>query len=241
MFCISYHFFMINGAFHLGTLLVTTPLWGKCEDDSHSQKWELGVLRDSRNFRVQLQRSKHLALIFFHTVEKVLKCRCLKWPRMSHSDICSTSYGRKKGRESNCQFDSRPLKIGNRPNSGVCKWSAAHHWKALEESYKFSSDLVSIRGLSRELWAPKVSGIQTGQFWDSSLGDPRVPGIKAIRMRVRRNNAKNTIWGKVVASPKFGPWWVKWIRVSCGLSKHQECFRRWTNQLLVGFDAGPSN
>jgi hypothetical protein len=34
-------------------------VWGW---DSHSQKWELGVLRDSRNFRAQLQRSKHLAL-----------------------------------------------------------------------------------------------------------------------------------------------------------------------------------
>ncbi len=30
---------------------------------------------------------------------------------MSHLDICNTSYGRKKGRESNWQFDSRPLKI----------------------------------------------------------------------------------------------------------------------------------
>jgi hypothetical protein len=31
-------------------------------------------------------------------------------------DICSTSYGKKKGRKSNCQFDSRPLKVGNRPD-----------------------------------------------------------------------------------------------------------------------------
>jgi hypothetical protein len=30
--------------------------------NSHSQKWEFGVLRDSRNFRVRLQRQKHLAL-----------------------------------------------------------------------------------------------------------------------------------------------------------------------------------
>jgi len=44
---------------------------------------------------------------------------------------------------------------------------------------------------------------------DSSLG---VLGLKAIRMRVRQNNAKNTIWGKVVASPESGPWWVKWVQ-----------------------------
>ncbi len=31
---------------------------------------------------------------------KVLKCRCPTWPRMNHLDICSPSYGQKKGRES---------------------------------------------------------------------------------------------------------------------------------------------
>jgi hypothetical protein len=61
---------------------------------------------------------------FFYTIEKVLKCRCRKWPRMSHLDICSTSYGRKKGWESNWQFDYWPLKVENRPevmNSQSCE------------------------------------------------------------------------------------------------------------------------
>jgi hypothetical protein len=34
---------------------------------------------------------------------------------MTHLDISNTSYGQKKGRESNWQFDSRPLKVKNRP------------------------------------------------------------------------------------------------------------------------------
>jgi len=97
-----------------------------------------------------------------YTIGKVLKCRCRKWPRMSHSNICSTSYGRKKGRESNWQFDSRPLKVGNRLDPSVCRWSATHCWKALEESYKFFLDLIPIRGLSLELWAPKVPGVKSG-------------------------------------------------------------------------------
>jgi len=42
-----------------------------------------------------------------------------KMLHMNHLDICSTSYGKKKGRESNWQFDSRPLKVGNRPDPGV--------------------------------------------------------------------------------------------------------------------------
>jgi hypothetical protein len=33
--------------------------------DSHSQKWEFGVLWDSRNFRVRQQRAKHLAFRCF--------------------------------------------------------------------------------------------------------------------------------------------------------------------------------
>jgi hypothetical protein len=79
---------------------------------------------------------------------------------MSHSDICNTSYGRKKGRESNWQFDSQPQKVKNQPDPSVCKWSATHHWKTLKESYKLASNLILIRGLSQELWAPKVPRVQ---------------------------------------------------------------------------------
>jgi hypothetical protein len=90
--------------------------------------------------------------------------------------MCSTSYGRKKGRESKWQFDSQPLKVKNRPDPGVCKWSATHHWKALEESYKFSLDLVLIRILSQKLLAPKVLGVQFGTVSGLLLGSP---GIKS--------------------------------------------------------------
>jgi len=68
---------------------------------------------------------------------------------VSHLDIYSPSYGQKKGRE--WQFDSRPLKAGNRPLSNVCRRSAMKHWKALEESYKFGLDLTPIGGWSQEI------------------------------------------------------------------------------------------
>jgi hypothetical protein len=70
---------------------------------------------------------------------------------MGHLDICNTSYGKKKGRESNWQFDSRPLKVENRPELGVCRWNATHPWKTLEESYKLALYLIPIRGLNKEL------------------------------------------------------------------------------------------
>jgi hypothetical protein len=107
-----------------------------------------------------------------YVIGNLLKCGCGKWPRMSHLDICSTSYGKKKGHESNWQFDSRPLKVGNRPDPGVCKWSATHHWKDLKESYKFSLDLIPIGGLSKELWTHKVSGVQTGTVLGLLLESP---------------------------------------------------------------------
>jgi hypothetical protein len=83
-----------------------------------------------------------------------------KWPCIGHLDICSPSYGQKKGRESNYQFDSRPLKVGNRPLPNVASRSATRHLKALGKSYNFGSDLVPIRVWGEELWASKVLGLQ---------------------------------------------------------------------------------
>ncbi len=112
-------------------------------------------------------------------VGKVLKRRYPKWPRMGNSDICSPSYGQKKGRESNWQFDSRPLKVGNRWLPDIRIGSAIRRWKDLDEGYKFGSDIVAIQLGSRELWRFKVPGVPPGQNRDSISG---VPGICAIRM-----------------------------------------------------------
>jgi hypothetical protein len=105
-------------------------------------------------------------------IEKVLKRTYRKWPRVGHLNICSPSYGQKKGRESNWQFDSRPLKVGNRSLSDLRIESEIRRWKDLAEGYKFGSDLVAIRLCSRELWAPKVSGLHPGQFSGLWPGSP---------------------------------------------------------------------
>jgi hypothetical protein len=78
---------------------------------------------------------------------------------MSHLDIYSPSYGRKKGRECKWQFDSRPLKVGNRPVSDVRSGSATWRWKALFKGYKFGFDLISIGGRGEELQSTKVLGV----------------------------------------------------------------------------------
>jgi hypothetical protein len=154
--------------------LVVTPLWAKCEGEAHTPK--SGNLESSRtpeNSEPELkgQNTSHWGVL--GVIGKVLKCRCLNWPRIGHLDICSPSYGQKKDRESNWQFDSRPLKVRNRPFSDVCSGSATWRWKDLEESYNFGLNLVPIRAWGEKWWMPKVSGVQTGTVRDSTLGVPR--------------------------------------------------------------------
>jgi hypothetical protein len=115
------------------------------------------------------QNTSHWGVL--SVIGKVLKRRYRKCPRIGHLDICRPSYRQKKGRESNWQFDSRPLKVGNRPLPEIRIGSVIRRWKDLDEGYKFGSNLVAIRSHSRELWAPKVPGLHLGRFRDN-FGTP---------------------------------------------------------------------
>ncbi len=103
------------------------PTLAKCEDETHTPK--VGDLESSGTpecleFNNKAQNTLHWGV--FDVIGKVLKCKCPKWPRIGHLDICSPSYGQKKGQESNWQFDSRPLKVENRHvpdvRSGNATW-----------------------------------------------------------------------------------------------------------------------
>jgi hypothetical protein len=83
-----------------------------------------------------------------------------------------TSYGQKKGRESNCQFDSRPLKVKNRPLRDIRFESATRSWKALDEGYNFALDHIAIELCSREILASKVPGLQPGTISGLPRGSP---------------------------------------------------------------------
>jgi hypothetical protein len=103
---------------------------------------------------------------------KLFKRKCLKWARITHLDIWNTSYGQKKGWESNWQFDSRPLKVKNRPDFLACRGRATYHWKALDEDYNFASDLITIRGLHKKLWGSKIARLPTLAILGVPLGSP---------------------------------------------------------------------
>jgi len=152
--------------------MLSQPHFGaKCEKATHipeSGKMESsGTLENSEdNLRGQIS----LPWCVLYVNGKLLKCRCPKWSRIAHLDIYSPSYGQKKGRESNCQFHSRPLKVGNRPLPDLALRSATRRWKALNESYNFGLELVPIQVRGEELWPSKVLGLQPGTVSGLQLG-----------------------------------------------------------------------
>ncbi len=120
-------------------------------------------------------------------IGKLSKCRCRKWARMSHLDICNTSYDKKKGRESNWKFDSRPLKVRNRLNPSACRWSVTHRWKALDEGYNFASNLIMIGGLQRKLCALKIAGVPIVGISGLPFGSPETKShLNVAPMESRR-------------------------------------------------------
>ncbi len=97
----------------------------ECEDDIHTPKmgtWESSETPKTLEFDCKGQNTLHWGVLYI--IGKKSKYRCQKWPRLNHLDIYNTSYGKKKGWESNWQFDSIPLKVKNQPNPDACNWSA---------------------------------------------------------------------------------------------------------------------
>jgi hypothetical protein len=177
-FCILFH----NGLkmdhhnvlflFHFS--IVTTLLWESVRMRLTLPKWGLWSPPGLSKLQSSIIGAKHLAFKCSLHTGKLSKSRCRKWARMSHLDICNTNYGKKKGWESNWQFDFQPLKVKNRPELDACKWSAIHRWKVINESYKFALDLVPIGDMSS---LAKLQESKPTQFRDSSLG--RSLGIKS--------------------------------------------------------------
>jgi hypothetical protein len=58
--------------------------------------------------------------------------------------------------------DSRPEKVGNRPDLLGCRQRATYRWKGLDEIYNFSLNHISIGGLIAKLWGSKVGGVPAG-------------------------------------------------------------------------------
>jgi hypothetical protein len=181
----------------------------KCGGEAqHSQSWGFGVATlvwqsvgvkpnipkagdlessgtpECLEFNSKAQNTSHWGVL--GVIGKVLKRKYRKWPRIGHLDICSPSYGQKKGRESNWHFDSQPLKVRNRPLPDIRIESATRRCKALDESYNFGSKLIPIRLGSQELRPSKVLGLQPGTVSGLQLGSPGKKSHSDVAPAVRR-------------------------------------------------------
>jgi hypothetical protein len=213
------------------------PTSAKCGGEAQhlekSEDLESSRTPECSELDIKAQNTSHWGVL--GVIGKFLKLRYRKWPRIGHLNICSPSYGQKKGRESNWQFDSRPLKVGNLPHSDLRIESAILRWKDLDEGYKFGSYLVAIRLFSRELWAPKVLGLHPGQFRDN-FGTPtresRESREKVTFGRGSRGESQSILEGvRWWLTPESGPWWVKWVQLPVAYPNTQGCPRLWTNHV----------
>ncbi len=141
---------------------VATPLWGKCEDETHTPK--NGNLESSgtpATSELESRGKKSWPWSVLYIVGKVLKCKCRKWFRMGHLDICSTNSSWKK-----------------RPGVKLAVWLSTT--KSRESTrprcvqMECDTSLESSQGELQVCFRPRS---KPGQFRDSTLG---VPGKRAI-------------------------------------------------------------
>ncbi len=147
---------------------------------------------------------------FFMPLEFFLRHKCLNWARMIHLNTYNTSYGRKKGRKSKCQFDSQPLKSRNCLELCAFRWHATYCWRDLDEVTTLLQTSLQLEVYTKSY---KHSQWWESQFWefqDSQLGSPRKNDIWVQLMCLV---TKNTMKGKVVASPKSRLWWILWVYI----------------------------
>jgi len=124
----------------------------------------------------------------------------------------------------------RSLKVGNIPDFFTYRWCATYHWKALIESYNFALNFISIGGLHTKLWDSKITNVLISGIRDSNLGVLRQNDIWVLALWL---GTWNNIRGEVVASPKFGLWWVLWVRVYSWFIHASKVLQLLTNQHVV--------
>jgi hypothetical protein len=139
--------------------------------NSHSWNGDLGVLRDSQNFKVRLQgqNTSHWGVLYiigsYRNVDVKNELVIIIW-----TSATQVMVKKRPGVKLARQKVKLQLKFENRLDPSACRWSATHRWKALHKSYEVASDLIPIRGMNKELEPRKVMGVQTGIKTHSNVG-----------------------------------------------------------------------
>jgi hypothetical protein len=209
----------------------------ECEGmNSHTPKWtsilRVGVPMDSQIFRRRFQGSKPIRLKSFLYHWKAIETKMFNmglhhpfghlkhklWPKERPRVKLVVWFPTTKSREL-----TRFL---------ACRWHATYHWKALGEGYNFALDLISIEGLQRKLWAPKVAKAPSLGISGLPLGSPKTKCHLNVSLMEKH---KIYYKGEGGGFPKFGLWRVLWIRVCPWLILAPKMLKLCTNQLVVWF------
>jgi len=111
----------------------------------------------------------------------------------------------------------------------ACNIPLESFWRGLQLCFRPHHDQRSthkVMGL-QSCKSPDFSNFRT-PIWESR-------GQKLIWMWASWRGTEYTIKGKVVASPKSGPWWVLWVQICPWLVLAPKVFQLCTNQLVVWF------
>jgi hypothetical protein len=151
-------------------------VWGWSPTLRKSEDLESSGTPECLELDNKAQNTSHWGVL--GVIGKVLKLRYRKWPRIGHLDIYRPSYGQKKVRESNWQFDSRPLKVENRPRppNWECDTELERSRQGLQVWFRPRCDQILQSGVMSSQSPGTPPGTVSGQ---SNLG---VPGKRAIWM-----------------------------------------------------------
>jgi hypothetical protein len=119
---------------------------------------------ESQTFRTLVGKTNKHQIGPHDTIEKVLRCRCLKCSCIVHLDLICMNYDEKKGQESNWKFHSQsqiPLKQGS---NDFRLGHAIQLWKDHFEGYKIVPSHAPNRLDLSKIWTSKVFGQQRSQF-----------------------------------------------------------------------------
>jgi hypothetical protein len=127
----------------------------------------------------------------------------------------------------------------------VCRWRATYHWKALDKGYNkisgiwlnWEKDFISIGGLHTKLCAPKVVRASIGTNWHLGAGLGLPLGSLGTKWHLGpglMDKHKVYYKGRVVASLKFGPWWILWVHVCLWFVRAPKCSNYALTNLLFG-------
>jgi hypothetical protein len=197
-------------------------VWGWSLTLGKSEDLESSGTPECLEFDNKAQNTSHWG--FLGVIEKVLKRRYRKWPRIDRLNICSPSYGQKKGQGVKLAVWLSTTKsresTSSRPPNWECDTSLERSRRGLQVWFRPRRDQTSQSGVMTCHSPGTPPKTVSGQFRDSNPGVLGVPGKSDIRAWVPRSVTEYTIGSKVVTYSRV---WAVVSRVSPiarGLSQH---------------------